>query len=155
MNSIYWLIAIAVFLVIEIITLGLTTIWFAGGALIAFLLSLAVDNLLLEITVFLIVSFLLLFFTRPIAARFFNTQRVKTNYQSLIGVDAKVLERIDNFNNLGQVILNGQEWTARAVDDNLIIEPGERVTVKNIIGVKLIVDVKENVKKENQTINQA
>lgn len=155
MNSIYWLIAIAVFLVIEIITLGLTTIWFAGGALIAFLLSLAVDNLLLEITVFLIVSFLLLFFTRPIATRFFNTQRVKTNYQSLIGVDAKVLERIDNFNNLGQVILNGQEWTARAVDDNLIIEPGERVIVKNIIGVKLIVDVKENVKKENQTINQA
>jgi membrane protein implicated in regulation of membrane protease activity len=154
LNSIYWLIAIAIFIVIEIITLGLATIWFAGGSLIAFFVSLAVDSLILEIVVFLIVSFLLLFFTRPIATRFFNTQRVKTNYQSLIGIDAKVLERIDNFNNSGQVILNGQEWTARAVDDSLIIEPGERVVVNNIVGVKLIVDIKEKLKKENDTLKQ-
>lgn len=93
MNSSYWLIALAVFLVIEIATLGLTTIWFAGGALIAFLLSLVTDNFILEFSAFIIVSLVLLFFTRPIAQRFFNKQRVKTNYESLIGRHGKVIEK--------------------------------------------------------------
>jgi membrane protein implicated in regulation of membrane protease activity len=141
MNSSYWLIALAVFLVIEIITLGLTTIWFAGGALIAFLLSLIVDSLILEFVVFLVVSFVLLFFTRPIAQKYFNKQRIKTNYESLIGRDGKVIEKIDNFNNSGQVIVNGQEWTARALNDQDIIEPGKRVVIREVSGVKLIVEV--------------
>ncbi len=140
MNSIYWLIALAVFLVIEIITLGLTTIWFAGGALIAFLLSLIVDNSILEFVVFIIVSFVLLYFTRPIAQKYFNKQRIKTNYESLIGRDGKVIEKIDNFNNTGQVIVNGQEWTARALIDQEIIETGEKVVIREVSGVKLIVE---------------
>jgi len=143
MNSIYWLIALAVLLVIEIITLGLTTIWFAGGALIAFLVSLFVDSFILELVVFLVVSFILLFFTRPVAARYFNKQRTKTNYESLIGKEARVTAKVDNFNACGQVILNGQEWSARAVEDSYIIEPGERVIVRNISGVKLIVEIEE------------
>lgn len=142
MNPIYWLIGIAVFLIIEIITLGLTTIWFAGGAFVAFLLSLVFDNMLLELIVFLVVSLILLIFTRPIAAKYFNKQRVKTNYEGLIGKEAKVISKIDNFNASGQVILDGQEWTARSTNDNNIIEAGERVVVRNIAGVKLIVDVK-------------
>lgn len=140
MNSSYWLIALAVFLVIEIITLGLTTIWFAGGALIAFLLSLVADNLILELAVFLVVSFVLLIFTRPIAQRFFNLQRIKTNYESLIGKAGKVIEKIDNFNNSGQVIVNGQEWTARALNSQEIIEPGKRIIIREVSGVKLIVE---------------
>ncbi|WFR57985.1 NfeD family protein [Anaerocolumna sp. AGMB13025] len=146
MNSSYWLIALAVFLVIEIITLGLTTIWFAGGALIAFLLSLVADNLILELAVFLVVSFVLLIFTRPIAQRFFNLQRIKTNYESLIGKAGKVIEKIDNFNNSGQVIVNGQEWTARALNSQEIIEPGKRIIIREVSGVKLIVEaeVEEN-----------
>ncbi len=141
MNSSYWLIALAVFLIIEIITLGLTTIWFAGGALIAFLLSLFVDNVFLEFIIFLIVSFVLLYFTRPIASKYFNKQRIKTNYEGLIGKDGKVIERIDNFNNSGQVIVNGQEWTARALKDQSVIEPGTRVVIRAVSGVKLIVEV--------------
>lgn len=143
MNSIYWLIALAVFLVIEIITLGLTTIWFAGGALVAFILSLITDNIILEVALFFIVSLVLLFFTRPIAVRYFNKQRVKTNYQSIIGREGKVIERIDNFNNTGQVTINGQEWTARSNQDENIIEIGSRVIVKEVAGVKLIVEVEE------------
>lgn len=143
MNSIYWLIALAVLLIIEIITLGLTTIWFAGGALIAFLLSLFGDNVTLEIVVFFIVSLALLIFTRPIAAKYFNKQRTKTNYESLIGKEARVIEKIDNFNASGQVILSGQEWAARAVDDHNIIDLGKRVIVRNVTGVKLIVEIEE------------
>lgn len=139
MNSVFWLGAVVVLLVIEAITLGLTTIWFAGGALIAFLVSLAVDNVLIEFIVFFAVSLVLLFYTRPIAVKYFNRRRVKTNYESYIGKEAKVTEVIDNFNATGTVMLNGQEWTARALVDGRIIEPGKRVIVKKIAGVKLIV----------------
>ncbi|BCJ96469.1 hypothetical protein acsn021_40380 [Anaerocolumna cellulosilytica] len=143
MNSTYWLIALAVLLLIEIITLGLTTIWFAGGALTAFLVSLVTNNLVLELIIFFVVSFLLLIYTRPIAARFFNAKKIKTNYESLIGREGKVIERIDNFNSSGQVVVGGQEWTARAVDDRAIIEPEQKVIIRSIAGVKLMVEVEK------------
>lgn len=145
MDSIYWLVILAIFLLIEIITLGLTTIWFAGGSLVAFFLSLLVDNIILEIVVCLVVSFLLLYFTRPIAKNYFNNQRVKTNIDVLIGKDAKVMEIIDNLNGTGCVLLNGQEWMARAVNDDVIIPAGKRVIVRSVSGVKLIVDIKEEI----------
>lgn len=143
MEPIYWLILLALLLLIEIFTLGLTTVWFAGGALISFFVSMFTDNLFIQLIVFFTVSLLLLFLTRPIALRYFNKQRVKTNYEGLIGLEGKVTVRIDNFNNSGEVILNGQEWTARAFDDEAIFEVNERVVVKEIVGVKLIVGKKE------------
>jgi len=127
-------------LVIEILTLGLTTIWFAGGALAAFLVSLVSESIILQLAVFLVVSLVLLFFTRPIASRYLNSKRVKTNYESLIGQEVKVLERIDNFNNIGLVQINGLEWMARAVDEESIIEPGEKVIIREVSGVKVIVE---------------
>lgn len=143
MVSTYWLIALALLLVIEILTLGLTTIWFAGGALVAFLVSLVTDSLILQVVVFLVVSFVLLFFTRPVASRYLNSKRVKTNYESLAGKEVKVLERIDNFNNTGLVQINGLEWMARAVDENTIIEPGAKVIIKEVSGVKVIVEAEK------------
>lgn len=142
MEPVYWLIALVVLLIIEIITLGLTTIWFAGGALVAFLAAMLGLNTVVQIVVFLVVSFLLLFFTKPIATRYFNGQRIRTNSESLIGQEAKVTARIDNFNQQGTVVVNGQEWSARTVDDQ-IIEPGEPVVILEISGVKLIVKEKE------------
>ncbi len=143
MESIYWLILLALLLLIEIFTLGLTTVWFAGGALISFIVSMFTTNLFIQLPIFFIVSFLLLFLTRPIALRYFNKQRVKTNYEGLIGKEGKVTVRVDNFNNSGEVILNGQEWTARALDDKATFEVNERVVVKEIVGVKLIISKKE------------
>lgn len=143
MGPMYWLILLALLLLIEMVTLGLTTVWFAGGALIAFFVSILQGNLFIQLLAFFIVSFLLLFLTRPVAVKYFNKQRVKTNYQSIIGQEGKVTKRIDNFNNSGEVILNGQEWTARAADDTAIFEVNERVVVKEIAGVKLIVGKKE------------
>lgn len=140
MNSIIWLIALAILLLIEILTLGLTTIWFAGGALVAFLLSLFINNPMLEIVVFLIVSFLLLIFTRPIATKYFNKQRVKTNYETLIGKEAIVTEKIDNYHMTGQVIVNGLEWTARSIRDEEIIKIGQKVKIKQVTGVKVLVE---------------
>ncbi len=141
-TSIYWLIFLAVFLLIEILTLGLTTIWFAGGALIAFILSLFIDNLWIEITVFFVISFLLLLFTRPLVLKYFNPRREKTNYESLIGKFALVTDTINNLGSMGSVKINGQEWSARSLNEETI-EKGSYVKIHRISGVKLIVSKKE------------
>lgn len=139
MEAIAWLILLCLCLLIEIATLGLTTIWFAGGALIAFLAALIGANLAVQITLFFVLSLVLLIFTRPIALRYFNKQRVATNSESLIGGEAKVTQTIDNVNNAGTVIINGLEWTARAANND-IIEAGTIVRVVKINGVKAIVE---------------
>lgn len=141
-NSIAWLIILATLILIEFVTLGLTTIWFAGGALLAFIVSLFYDNLFLEVVLFLVVSLVLLFFTRPIVKKYFNTTRVKTNYAAMIGKEALVTTTIDNISGTGLAIVNGQEWTARSVD-NTVIEKGTKVIVEDISGVKLMVSIKK------------
>ena len=138
MPEFVWLIILALCLVVEIATLGLVTIWFAGGALVTFFVAMITDNLLIQVIVFLAVSLVLLFFTRPIAKKFYNNKRVKTNVDSLIGEQCKVTEAIDNFNGTGTVLLNGLEWTARSKDET-VIEAGARVKVTAVDGVKVIV----------------
>lgn len=140
MEAICWLIALIALLAIEIATLGLTTIWFAGGSLVAFVAALLHAPIVVQVVLFLVVSFVLLIFTRPIAIRYLNKDREKTNYEGIIGREGKVTERIDNFNQTGTVIVAGQEWSARAAQDGQIIEPDSRVVVKRIEGVKVFVD---------------
>lgn len=81
---IFWLVLFAVCLIAEIATLGLTTIWFAGGALVSTILAMCTDSFTLQIFVFSIVSLLLLFTTRPAAKKFFSRQMEKTNVESMI-----------------------------------------------------------------------
>ena len=136
---IIWLVILAVLLIIEIATLGLTTIWFAGGALVAFLVSLVGGPLWLQITLFIVVSFILLVFTRPAAARLLNKKVEKTNGESLPGQKAVVLQEINNLQGTGQVRINGLEWTARSLNDQIISKDAV-VTVVTVEGVKLIVE---------------
>lgn len=145
MEAIYWLIAVAVLLVIEIITLGLTTIWFAAGALVAFIMTLLGAGMAIQITVFVVVSLVLLFFTRPIALKYFNNERVATNSESLIGQQATVTETINNIKSEGAVTINGLRWTARSNTEE-IIQAGSIVKVVDIKGVKAIVML---IKEEN------
>ena len=138
MEGIFWLIVVVVMAVIEIITLGLTTIWFAGGALVAFLASLLGAGLLMQTILFIVVSVILLSVTRPLAVEFFNKGRIKTNAESLIGETAVVQQEIDNLRAKGMVSINGQEWSARSVDNEII--PNETlVEIMEISGVKLLV----------------
>lgn len=143
MEAVYWLGAVIVLLVIEIATLGLTTIWFAGGALAAAIAAGCNANLVVQIIVFVAVSVILLLFTRPIAVRYLNKDHVKTNADRFIGQEAVVLETIDNLNASGRAQIAGMEWTARAVDEKDIIESGTIVLVERIDGVKLMVRRKE------------
>lgn len=143
MTAIYWLIAFVVLIGIEAATMALTTSWFAGGALVAFLLALFGVSVQIQLAVFVIVSFVLLFFTRPLALKYVNRKTVKTNMESLIGKDARVTEEINNPKEKGAAVLNGQEWTARALEAGKIYPAGTIVEVKDIKGVKLIVSKKE------------
>ena len=135
----FWLVLLIVFLGIEVATLGLTTIWFAGGALIAILAAVLNAPVIIQIVLFFLVSLLLLFFTRPVAVKYFNKDRIRTNAESLVGRQAIVIEDIDNLESAGRVTVNGQEWSARSSDDRVKIAQGVVVTILAINGVKLIV----------------
>ena len=131
---------IVAFVAIELNTMALTTIWFAGGALAAFFAAYAGFSIKAQLVVFLIVSLIMLIFTRPFASKFINKGTVKTNAESLIGKKARVTVEINNQLSQGAAVVGGQEWTARAEEDESVISTGTMVTIKEIRGVKLIVE---------------
>ena len=143
MQTFYWLIIFVIALIVEIATMGLTSIWFAGGALIAWVFAKIGFGLPVQIIVFIIGSVLLLILTRPIAVRFFNAERQKTNAESLIGECAVVTEEVDTLQAKGTVVIRGMEWSAKTDDPDGKIEKGKTVIVDGIQGVKLIVRDKE------------
>lgn len=138
---IFWMVLLILCIGIEVLTLGLTTIWFAAGALVAIFASLLYAPIFVQVILFLLVSLLTLFFTRPIAVRYFNRDRVKTNVESMVGRQAIVTSEVDNLQAIGQVTVSGQEWSARSWDDKVRIPVGTVVVVAAISGVKLIVRV--------------
>ena len=138
-----WLIVFVACVAIEIVTMGLTTIWFAGGSLMAAVVSAIGAPLWLQLILFFGVSLLLLYLTRPIAVKYFNKDRVKTNAESLVGQQAIVISEIDNLQGIGQVTVNGQEWTARNARGNDRLSVGSVVYIRAISGVKLMVEEKK------------
>lgn len=138
-----WLAVLVVCVGIEIATMGLTTIWFAGGALVNAILAALNAPLWLQIVAFFAVSLILLYLTRPVAVKYFNKDRVKTNVESLIGRQAIVISEIDNLQGIGQVTVGGQEWSARSVKDDVQLPVGSVVVVRSVSGVKLIVEEKD------------
>ena len=141
MDMIGWLVAFVILIGIEAATMALTTIWFAGGAVFAFFAAVLGFSVQTQLVVFLIVSFILLLFTRPLAMRFVNRETVKTNVDGLIGRKAKVIAKIDNNEPSGAAVVDGQEWTARSADDAVTIPAGIHVVIKEVRGVKLIVEM--------------
>ena len=133
-----WVIALVVFLVIEAITVGLTSIWFAAGALAAWICALLGAPVWLQVAVFIVVTAVALYFTRPIVKKYINGKIVPTNADANIGKECRVTETIDNIAGTGAVYVDGKTWTARSDNDEVIPE-GELVTALRIEGVKLIV----------------
>jgi membrane protein implicated in regulation of membrane protease activity len=154
-----WLIIVIIAIVVELISLGLTTIWFAGGALAAAAAAAAGAPLWLQIILFLAVSIILLAFTRPIAVKYFNKERIRTNAESLVGRQGIVISEIDNLQGTGQVTVGGQEWSARSDVDGKLIPPGTIVRIMAINGVKLIVqedpDMKAVEPRQQSTMSEA
>lgn len=151
----FWLIAIALLLLVEFATSALTTIWFAGGALIALLCAVMGGPVWLQAALFVAGSVILLVLTRPLAVRFMSKDKTRTNADSLIGKEAVVTERIDNLQSTGAAQVNGQIWTARSVNPAHVIEKDEIVMIRAIEGVKLIVDKRiDNIEGQGQEENQ-
>lgn len=140
MDPFIWLAILAVLLVTEAITAGLTTIWFAGGALVSAVASYFGAGLVTQLILFLGVSLVLLIFTRPVAVKIMNKDVTKTNVNSLIGKKAVVIQPIDNLAQTGQVRISDIEWMARTSSDGVVIPENTVVIVKEIQGVKLIVE---------------
>lgn len=136
----FWFGLALLLLVIELVTVGLTTIWFCLGALFAGVTAALGGGLPLQLAVFLIVSVVLFLFTRPLAIRYLNTDRVRTNYEREIGKIVILTEDVDNLRQTGRAQLDGKEWTVRAADDAQCFKKGEHVVVKGISGVKLLVE---------------
>lgn len=133
-----WLILLIIFVVIEAATVNLTTIWFAGGALVALIVSLCGLNLIWQVAAFLLVTILLLIFTKPIVQKHFNNKLTPTNINAMMGKQAIVTEQIDNVHETGAIQVDGLTWTAREVDQQ-IIEVGSVVEVMEVKGVTLFV----------------
>lgn len=138
MLTIFWLVLVAIMLVIEIFTLGLTTIWFSLGGVAAAIAAGHNSPLWLQIVLFAGVSVVVMVLVRPFAVKVLDKSRVKTNIDELPGQKAEVIETIDNEKGSGTVRLRGVEWMARSVDDT-VIEEGKVVTIQSVSGVKLLV----------------
>jgi membrane protein implicated in regulation of membrane protease activity len=143
-----WVALTIIFAVIEVFTFGLYTIWFALAALVMVCLSLLNIPFPFPIRIFLVLSALLLFFTRPLAIKKFKIGREKTNVDSLIGMHVLVTKRIGEFDR-GEVKLNGQIWTARSEDNSQIAE-GTKCEVVKIEGVQAIVRPLSDVSPKTQ-----
>ncbi len=138
--AIVWLILLLAFAALEGVTVGLTSIWFAAGALAALIAALLHGPLWLQIALFLVVSILCLLAVRPLARKYINTQVQPTNADRVIGAEARVTEDIDNIQGKGAVSIGGIIWTARS-DSDEVIPAGSLVRVLRIEGVKVFVEL--------------
>lgn len=144
MEAVVWLSVFIVLVGIEAATLGLTTIWFAGGALVAMILSWVQIPVWVQFLVFVGVSVALLIFTRPAAERMLGKSRERTNADRLVGETAVILETVNNLEGTGSARVEGLDWMARAQEEKTVLIPGTVVEIVRIEGVKLIVRRKEN-----------
>lgn len=138
-HVLFWIAALVVFLVVEAISAGLVSIWFAAGALAALICALLHGPVWLQAIWFVVVSGVTLILTRPLVKKYVNAKSVATNADRNIGRTAVVTERIDDLAGTGAVKLDGVLWTARS-SGGAPIEVGTVVTVREIQGVKLMVE---------------
>ena len=132
-----WTGLVILFALIEVFTLGLTTIWFALGALVMVFLSLLNIPIGWQILIFLAISAALLIFTRPIAIKKLKAGKEKTNVDSIVGKNALVVKDITEFEK-GEIKVNGIIWSAHA-DDNSEFKQGDKCVIVRIEGVQAIV----------------
>ncbi|MBQ4578546.1 MAG: NfeD family protein [Clostridia bacterium] len=135
---IYWLALVILFGIAEAATLGLTSIWFALGALGAMVVAIFDGALLLQIAVFVVISGVTVWLTRGWGQKRFNESREPTNADRILGQHCQVLEDIDNDRATGVVKADGKIWTARSVT-GAVIPAGSTATIRSIEGVKVYV----------------
>ncbi len=134
-----WIAVFVLMLIIEGAAPGLVCIWFAAGALIAFILNLCGVPLSVQLIAFVLASAAFVALLRPWAAKHINSRRAATNADAFIGAEGVVTEEIDEVKGTGKVRIRGQIWTARSVSGAVIPE-GTSVRSRSIEGVKMMVE---------------
>ena len=135
---ILWSVLAALFLLVELGTVALVSLWFVVGALAALAAALLGAAVWVQVLVFALVSLGMLLLLRPFLRRFVDPHKVRTNVDAVIGKEGLVTEAINNLESVGAVKLNGLPWSARS-QDGAQIPAGTVVTVRAVEGVKLIV----------------
>ena len=138
----FWLGAFVLFGVVEAATAGLTSIWFAVGALVSLIATALGAQVWLQVTLFILASAGAIAATRPLVRRFAKRRRVPTNADRVLGRTARVTETIDNLIPTGAVYVDGKTWTARSAGGE-VIPAGSRVQIQRMEGVKLFVKKSE------------
>lgn len=134
-----WLIISGIFFIIEMMTVGFLVFWFAIGALITAIVSLFTDSIIIQTTVFVISSTLLLFLTKPLVKKLSHSDKIQTNAYSIIGKKGIVTREINSKKGIGQVKIGSETWTAKTTNEDAIPE-GTEIIIKEIDGVKAIVE---------------
>lgn len=136
-QGVIWLIVAVLSGVMEALTLGLTSIWFVFGAIVAWILYEFNAPFIIQLIAFIAVSGVLLYFTKPLVIKYLKVGKEKTNVNALVGEVGLVIVEIDTMNSQGQVDIEGQIWSAKT--DEGIIAIGEKVEVLSVQGVKAVV----------------
>jgi membrane protein implicated in regulation of membrane protease activity len=134
----FWLVALVLFAVAEAATVGLVSIWFAGGALVALIATGCGAPIWLQVLLFLVVSGIMLALLRPFVRRMTKSSKTETNAGRHIGREALVMEEINNLTGTGAIKLDGVTWTARS-ESGEVIPVGTTIVVQRIEGVKVVV----------------
>ena len=137
-----WLIALVFFIVLEAMTAGVVSIWFAGGAAAALIFAAVGFSIPSQVIIFFVISVLLLALLRPMSKTWIAPKTEATNVDRNIGVQALVTEEINHLKNTGAIKIGGLEWSARSVDDSVIPE-GSLVLTEHIEGVYIFVSLVE------------
>ena len=135
-----WIIAAVIFVIVECITMGLATVWFAIGAVASAIVAGLGFGFPIQLAVFLVVSLCLLAFTRPWAKKYLNSRVIATNADRIVGQTGIVTIPIDNLHAEGQILVNGSYWTARSAMGDDIIEKDAMVKVVELNGAKCLVE---------------
>ena len=131
-----WLAIFIGALLFEFVTADMVSIWFSLGAIPSYILALFNVNPVVQIILFFVITALLLYFTRPVVLKYFKTNEIKTNVDSVIGQKAICIEKITE-DTIGEVKLKTQVWSAISREP---IEVNEHVRILDVEGVKLIVE---------------
>lgn len=145
MEPIFWMILLVLVVIMEVLVPGPTSLWFGAGAITGGVISFFGGTVFWQWFGFIVVTVLIWMMLRPIIKKWKNTPPEKTNIDAFIGKVVQVIETIDNYEETGCAILEGKEWTARSTQDNVIIKEGSLGIVKEISGVKLILEQEREI----------
>lgn len=140
MDVLIWAIAVVAFVIAEVMTVQLVSIWLAAGAFITMFLSYFYDiPFMLQLGIFIVSSTFFLLISFPLIRNRKKNNIIGTNSELDIGKHATVIETVNSRKGTGRVTLNGVNWSAVPENENDTIPEGTIVIVVKVLGAKLMV----------------